>query len=89
MSVPHRNAMIAVFAAGLILAASWFGWRELRAANGSSSQTASSIEQTKGTPGVLKGQVAPDFSVPTLEGDTFRLSDHQGKPRIVFIMAHA
>lgn len=39
-------------------------------------------EQTAG------GPPAPDFSVPTLDGGTFTLSEHRGKPVIVFIMAY-
>ncbi len=31
---------------------------------------------------------APDFTVPTLEGKTFTLSAHRGKPVILFIMAY-
>jgi len=31
---------------------------------------------------------APDFTVPTLDGKTFTLSAHRGKPVILFIMAY-
>lgn len=88
--MPSFNRKLAVTRAAVVLmiAAGWVGWLQLRAANAPSTQTPSSIDQAEGTPGVLEGQVAPDFSVPTLEGDTFRFSDHQGKPRIVFIMAY-
>ncbi len=34
------------------------------------------------------GPPAPDFTVPTLDGGTFTLSEHRGKPVIVFIMAY-
>ena len=34
------------------------------------------------------GPPAPDFSVPTLNGGTFRLSDHRGKPVVIFFMAY-
>ncbi len=39
-----------------------------------------------GGPG--KGEVAPDFSVPTLDGGTFTLSEQRGKPAVIFIMAY-
>jgi len=32
--------------------------------------------------------IAPDFTVPTLEGGTFTLSAQRGKPVILFIMAY-
>lgn len=35
-----------------------------------------------------KGEVAPDFSVPTLDGGTFSLADQRGKPTVVFFMAY-
>lgn len=34
------------------------------------------------------GPTAPDFSVPTLDSGMFTLSEHRGKPVIVFIMAY-
>ncbi len=36
----------------------------------------------------LSGPPAPDFTVPTLEGETFTLSAHHGKPVILFAMAY-
>lgn len=38
--------------------------------------------------GTQLGQAAPDFSVPTLDGKTFTLSEQRGKPTVVFFMAY-
>lgn len=38
--------------------------------------------------GVNVGNVAPDFTVPTLGGGTFVLSENQGKPTIILFMAY-
>jgi peroxiredoxin len=38
--------------------------------------------------GIQLGKVAPDFSVPTLDGKTFTLSEQRGKPTVVFFMAY-
>ena len=38
--------------------------------------------------GTNLGQVAPDFSVPTLDEDTFSLIDQRGNPTIIFFMAY-
>jgi thiol-disulfide isomerase/thioredoxin len=38
--------------------------------------------------GLELGKVSPDFSVPTLDGKTFTLSEQRGKPTIVFFMAY-
>ena len=63
----------------LILAALgiWFGLR-------SPLQPSSSTVQS----GVNVGNVAPDFTVPTLEGGTFVLSENRGKPTIILFMAY-
>lgn len=36
------------------------------------------VDET-GTTGTTLGQVAPDFTLNTLDGDTFKLSDHRGE----------
>jgi thiol-disulfide isomerase/thioredoxin len=38
--------------------------------------------------GLELGKVSPDFSVPTLDGKTFTLSEQRGKPTVVFFMAY-
>jgi len=38
--------------------------------------------------GIELGKVSPDFSVPTLDGKTFTLSEQRGKPAVVFFMAY-
>ena len=38
--------------------------------------------------GAQVGQVAPDFSVPTLDGETFVLSQQRGKPTIIYFTAY-
>ena len=51
---------------------------------------------TVGVPGVTLsdetgaqlGQIAPDFTVPTLDGRSYTLTDNNGKPAIIFFMAY-
>ena len=38
--------------------------------------------------GAQVGQVAPDFTVPTLDGATFTLSEQRGKPTIIYFTAY-
>ncbi len=40
------------------------------------------------TIGTELGEIAPDFSVPTLDGGNFTLSAQKGKPTIIFYMAY-
>lgn len=47
-------------------------------------QTASQSPQSGGN----VGDIAPDFSVPTLDGKTFVLSENLGKPTIILFMAY-
>ncbi len=62
----------------------------------SQPQTSSQPRSSNGSGGVsvgpasapAKGEVAPDFSVPTLDGGTFSLADQKGKPTVVFFMAY-
>ncbi len=41
-----------------------------------------------GVEGAQVGDTAPDFSVPLLGGGTFTLSEHRGRPTVVFFMAY-
>lgn len=50
----------------------------------SASQSSSSTMQS----GVNIGNVALDFTVPTLGGGTFTLSENRGKPTIILFMAY-
>lgn len=75
------SCMMLVIAALLFFASMWIVWR----ANQDTSRTKIQRLDTIGT---LVGEMAPDFTVPTLEGDTFTLSAYQGKPVIVFFMAY-
>ncbi len=43
---------------------------------------------SNGIVGLATGNIAPDFSLPTLGGDTFTLSEQRGEPTIVFFMAY-
>ncbi len=36
---------------------------------------------------VKVGDTAPDFALPSLEGDTIRLSDYRGKKVVLFMWA--
>lgn len=41
-----------------------------------------------GNTGTGIGDLAPDFSVPTLDGQVYTLSEQRGKPTLVFFMAY-
>ncbi|MCI0550197.1 MAG: TlpA family protein disulfide reductase [Anaerolineae bacterium] len=60
---------------GVIIVFGAIGWNAWR-----NSQTTGS--------GIQPGQIAPDFTVPTLGGGTFTLSQQRGKPAIIFFMAY-
>jgi len=65
------------------------GWSMLR------SQAAAPAQATRVGSGQANAATAggnslpaPDFSVPTIEGGTFTLSAHRGKPVVLFVMAY-
>ena len=66
--------------AGLLLViAGWIAWAVLR-------EPDEPLVAASG--GSQVGESAPDFTVPTLDGRTFTLSEHRGNPTIVFFMAY-
>jgi cytochrome c biogenesis protein CcmG/thiol:disulfide interchange protein DsbE len=64
-----------IFFAVLVLGGGWLWWTQPNAAAGDSA--AASDAQ----PAV--GRLAPDFTLPTLDGGEFRLSDQRGKPVVL------
>lgn len=62
----------------------------------SQPQTSSQSRSSGGSGGVSvglasdpsKGETAPDFSVPTLDGGTFSLAEQRDRPAVVFFMAY-
>lgn len=65
----------------LIFAGIWIAWNGLRDIPQSNIQRLDTI-------GTQLGEIAPDFTILTLEGQTFNLSAHSNNPRIVFFMAY-
>lgn len=59
----------------------------LRVENGATAQRATTESGQAVGPSTARN-AAPDFTVPTLDGRTFTLSAHRGKPVILFIMAY-
>jgi peroxiredoxin len=77
-----RKRNFLIFASVIVLAiGGWVIWNTLQP---SQSQTAA----TSGSVGISVGDTAPNFSVPTLDGETFTLTDGRGNPAIVFFMAY-
>ena len=71
--------------AGVALAiAAWVGWSAFQ---GLKAPVPEAVERT-GSIGTRVGELAPDFTVPTLDGGTFNLEAQRGQPSIIFIMAY-
>lgn len=69
--------------AGIIVVALLAGWIIM-----SILQPATSASSSTGRTGVQVGNLAPDFTVPTLDGNQFRLSENQGKPTLIYFTAY-
>lgn len=48
-------------------------------------ETAKMKEETSKTEGKDIGNVAPDFSLPANDGNTYKLSDYRGKKNVVLV----
>lgn len=70
----------------VLVAVGWFALYSLAAAPTQRSVAASAPGGA--VPATASGPPAPDFSVPTLDGGTFTLSAHRGRPVVLFIMAY-
>jgi len=74
---------LAIIGIVLVAAAGFLAWRSLQ--SGGSSSSSMPLSNTVGT---QLGEIAPNFTVPTLDGGSFTLADRQGKPTIIFFMAY-
>lgn len=67
----------------LVALAGFFAWRSFQ--SGGSSGSSVPLSNVTGT---QLGEIAPDFTIPTLEGNTYTLSDQYGKPTVIYFMAY-
>lgn len=65
-----------VFLTVLILGGGWLWWTQPAGVNAGSATTSNDAQPAVGRP-------APDFTLPTLDGGEFRLSDQRGKPVVL------
>ncbi|HRN51854.1 MAG TPA: TlpA disulfide reductase family protein [Anaerolineales bacterium] len=77
----QNSALALVIISLLVTAAGWIAWTALL------PNRDTGVEKVE-TVGTQLGEAAPDFSLSTLEGETFTLSTHRGKPTIIFFMAY-
>ncbi|MCH7662547.1 MAG: TlpA family protein disulfide reductase [Chloroflexi bacterium] len=66
---------------GMIVLLAWIGWNAWQDSRGTDVELLNTV-------GTQLGEIAPDFTLPTLDGSTFTLSAQQGKPTIIFFMAY-
>ena len=86
---PNKIALGLIVISILILA-DGFGWNAWQGASGTDTQSSAPGPDVPllDTVGTKLGEIAPDFNVPTLDGETFTLAEQRGKPTIVFFMAY-
>ncbi len=78
---PTQINPIIIVGLTLVAIAAWISWNALQGSGSSTVQLANTV-------GIELGQIAPDFSVPTLNSQTFRLADQRGKPTVILFMAY-
>ncbi len=79
-----RRAVRYAIAGVLLVIAGWVAWSAFQGLKGPDQVQV----QRTGAAGSQVGELAPDFTVPTLEGGTFNLTAQRGRPSIIFIMAY-
>ncbi len=72
------NRWTVAFLAILIVGGGWLWWSRPAVDAGAAGLSRASVAAG---PGV--GRLAPDFTLPTLDGQTFRLSEQRGKPVVL------
>jgi peroxiredoxin len=101
---PNKIALSFIVISILALAAGfgWNAWQgasgaDTRTVDTASAQAAEVASQANApgpdvplldTVGTKLGEIAPDFTAPTLDGGTFTLTEQRGQPTIVFFMAY-
>lgn len=80
---PLNMTWMAIIGIGLIAVAGFLAWRSFQSGGSSSSSVPLSD-----TVGAKLGEIAPDFTVPTLDGGAYTLADQRSKPAIVYFMAY-
>ena len=83
-SRPDRRAVRYAIAGVLLIIAGWVAWSAFQGLKGPDQAP---VART-GRIGTQLGELAPDFTVPTLDGGTFNISAQRGRPSIIFIMAY-
>ena len=79
--VRTRRTVLVIIGVMTLTVGGWLIWNALQT-------TKTPTVNSSGVTGTSIGDTAPDFTVPTLAGDTFTLSEQRGKPAIVFFMAY-
>jgi peroxiredoxin len=74
----RRPFWITLIGLVIVLGGIWIIFSQSTRTNSLAGAEASELE-----PAPVAGHPAPDFELPTLDGDTLRLSDYQGRPVLV------
>lgn len=89
---PKSNKMIALGVIFICILAivGWFGWNVWSGTSEQGTQVGATHPDVPllDTVGTKLGEIAPNFTVPTLDGGDFSLVEQRGNPTIVFFMAY-
>jgi hypothetical protein len=80
MTPAVRHRLVAAIAAAMLLAVSCGGAETLPQAEPRSRAPGTGNDKSSDA---RSNDLAPDFSVQTFDGETFRLSDHRGTPVVL------
>jgi peroxiredoxin len=85
---PINLTWLAIVGIVFAIAAALLVWRSLQSTTGAGTSAGTLSVPLSDAEGTQLGEIAPNFTVPTLDGGTFSLVDQRGKPTIIFFMAY-
>lgn len=85
---PINLIWLAIIGIVLVIGAALLVWRSLQSTTGAGASAGALSVLLSDAEGTQLGEIAPNFTVPTLDGGTFSLVDQRGKPTIIFFMAY-
>ena len=82
-----KSSVFVMIGLALVIIVSGIGWSIWQNSPAPEIKSAENISTQPKEIGIQIGKIAPDFTIPTLDGGTFTLANQRGKPTVIFFMA--
>lgn len=82
-----KSSVFMMIGLALVIIVSGISWSIWQNSPAPEIKSAENISTQPKEIGIQIGKIAPDFTIPTLDGGTFTLANQRGKPVFIFFMA--